>query len=114
VQISPIRISIEGQFLARGKKQNVQSLITLSRSAGRWVDAADEMGIEYEFVTPSVWIKTELGRGVRSGQTEKIARQKVYAMFGHQIGRELTDHECCAILIGRHVAVREWQKDAIR
>jgi len=109
-QISPILIAIEGQFLARGKRQNVRSLITLSRSAGRWTDAADEMGIEYEFVNPSTWIAHELGRGLRTGQTEKVARQKTYAMYGHQLGREITDHECCATMIARYVAIREWNK----
>ena len=106
----PVLVAIEDQFLKKGPKRNVDTLKKLSRNSGRWQDAACHHGLEVIFVNPSTWITAELGRGLRSAQVEKLARQKVQTLYGHQVGRKLTEHECCAILIGRYQAIQEWRK----
>ena len=104
-----IAVAIEGQYLGI----NPDSLIKLCRKAGRWEEAADNCGLPWEYVNPSTWITAELGRGLRSDQIEKLAPQKVYALYARQIGgRKISEHECCAVLIGRYVAIREYRKQA--
>ena len=100
-------VAIEGQYLDEGNRRNVDSLIKLARKAGRWEEAACAHGLTYEYIQPSVWITAELGRGLRSDQVAKLAREKCEALYRV---RDLSEHEYCAILLGRYVAIREWRK----
>lgn len=100
-------VAIEGQYLDEGKKKNVHSLIKLARKAGRWEEAACAHGLTYEYIQPSVWITAELGRGLRSDQVAKLAKQKYEALYRV---KDLSEHEYCAIGIGRYVAIREYRK----
>jgi hypothetical protein len=105
-------LAIEGQFLDEKKKnsrRNVRSLIELSRKAGRWEEAACAHGLSYEYIQPSVWITRELGKGLQRDQIAALAKQKCEALYRLK-GKGLSEHEYCAILIGRYVAIREWRK----
>lgn len=100
-------VVIEGQYLDEGSKRNIDSLIKLARKAGRWEEAACAHGLTYEYIQPSMWISAELGRRLRHNQIAKLAKQKCEALYGV---KGLSEHEHCAILIGRYVAIREWRK----
>lgn len=104
---NPPLVAIEGQYLDEGNRRNVDSLIKLARKAGRWEEAACAHGLTYEYIQPSVWITAELGKGLRSDQVAKMARQKCEALYRV---KDLSEHEYCAILIGRYVAIREYRK----
>jgi len=104
---NPPHVAIEGQYLDEGNRRNVDSLIKLARKAGRWEEAACAHCLTYEYIQPSVWITAELGRGLRSDQVAKLARQKCEALYRVS---GLSEHEYCAILIGRYVAIREYRK----
>jgi hypothetical protein len=103
----PSIVAIEGQYLDAGKKKNVDSLIKLTRKAGRWEEAACAHGLTYEYIQPSAWITAELGKYLRSSQVVVMAKQKCEALYRVS---GLSEHEYCAILIGRYVAIREWRK----
>lgn len=103
----PHIVAIEGQYLDEGNRRNVDSLIKLARKAGRWEEAACAHRLTYEYIQPSIWITAELGKGLRSNQVAKLARQKCEALYRVS---GLSEHEYCAILIGRYVAIREWRK----
>ena len=100
-------MAIEGQYLDEGDRRNVDSLIKLARKAGRWEEAACAHGLTYEYIQPSVWITAELGKHLRSPQVAVMAKQKCEALYRV---KGLSEHEYCAILIGRYVAIREWRK----
>lgn len=100
-------VAIEGQYLDEGKRKNVDSLIKLARKAGRWEEAACAHGLSYEYIQPSVWITAELGHGLQRDQIAVLAKQKCEALYRLN---GLSEHEYCAILIGRYVAIREWRK----
>ena len=104
----PAHVAIEGQYLDEGNRRNVDSLIKLARKAGRWEEAACAHGLTYEYIQPSVWITAELGRGLRSDQVAKLAKEKCEALYGVS---GLSEHEYSAILIGRYVAIREYRKN---
>jgi hypothetical protein len=106
----PYLVPIEGQYLDEKKKnsrRNIDSLIKLSRNAGRWEEAACAHGLSYEYIQPSVWITKELGHGLQRDQIAAMAKQKCEALYRL---KGLSEHEYCAILIGRYVAIREWRK----
>ena len=105
--LPPVIAATEGQYLDEGKKKNVGSLIKLSRSAGRWEEAAATCGLIHEYIQPSVWITAELGRGLRRDQIAKLVEQKYTALYGIE---GLSEHQYSAIGIGRYVAIREWRK----
>ena len=100
-------VAIEGQYLDEGSKRNVDSLIKLARKAGRWEEAACAHGLTYEYIQPSVWITAELGKNLRSSQVAVMAKQKCEALYDVS---GLSEHEYCAILLGRYVAIREYRK----
>jgi hypothetical protein len=89
-------VAIEGQYLDEGNRRNVDSLIKLARKAGRWEEAACAHGLTYEYIQPSVWITAELGKGLRSDQVAKMAKQKCQALYRV---KDLSEHEYCAILM---------------
>lgn len=100
-------VVIEDQYLDRGWKRNINSLIKLARSAGRWEESASFGGFDYEYIHPNTWIYSELGKGLRRDQIAVLAKQKCETLYRL---KGLSEHEYCAILIGRYVAIREWRK----
>ncbi len=91
-------VAIEGQYLDRDPKK-IASMIKLCRSAGRWVEAAEEAGLVHWEINPTKWQAAMLGKFKRD-QMKKISR----AVCAQRFGVKAPDHISDAVLIGAWAA----------
>jgi Holliday junction resolvasome RuvABC endonuclease subunit len=93
-------VAIEGQYLDRDPKR-IASMIKLCRSAGRWVEAAEDAGLKHWEINPTTWQSATLGARFTRDQLKKISRAVCAQRFGVNISHNISD----AVLIATYAAV---------
>lgn len=97
-------VAIESQYLDRDPKR-IASMIKLCRSAGRWIEAAEEGGLIHWEINPSKWQSATLGARFTRDQLKKISRAVCAQRFGVNISHNISD----AVLIATYAAVELYQ-----
>ena len=90
-------VAIEEQFIGVNKRSG----IVLSQNAGRWIEAAAELGCTPTMVNPTTWHAAELGFTSPSAALKKAAIGKVKGLYRVVV----PDHTADAILIARWCAI---------
>ncbi len=98
-------VAIESQYLDSNPKR-IGSMIKLCRSAGRWIEAAEEGGLIHWEINPNRWQSAMLGAKFRRDQLKKICRAVCAQRFGVTAGSDISD----AVLIGAYAAVELYHK----
>ena len=98
------RAIIEDQYVDVTKKGG-SSVISLARWAGRWIEALETHGIEWEFVRPSVWQAAML-RGMRAGRDRAAGKRAAVEVCRLRWGVTLTQDAADAALIAAWGAER--------